>query len=143
MPNGVSPYAAYPFMLHELYSLPWGLQIAGNQLTLRSIHCRGPVRSSSVGTVCLDCEKLRNNDILKGILKRIETGVDAHCALVYQPIAGLIELVRKKNQKIDNMRLMKLTISRKVSTRTGTLDDYKKFVMALSEGKVQRVDALI
>jgi len=65
-----------------------------------------------------------------------------HTVLVYQPIAGLIELIRK-NQKIDNMCLMKLTISRKVSTCTGTLDDYKKFVMALSEEKVQRVNALI
>ena len=58
-------------------------------------------------------------------------------------MGGLVELVRQKSQKIDNMRFSKLTISKKLSTWARALDDYKRFIMALSEGKVQRIDALI
>ena len=142
MPNGVSPYAAYPFMLHEHYPLPWGIQITHNRLMLHSVHCTNTLDNCS-STSCRECEKVLTNDILRGILDRMTNGVHANCTLVYQPMAGLIELIRQKNQKVDNLRFSKLTIFKKLSTRAKTLDDHKKFLMALSEGKIQRIDALI
>ena len=92
---------------------------------------------------CQECEKLLTNNILEGNLNRIKNGVHANYALVYQPMAGLVELVRQKNQKIDNMWFSKLTISKKLSTCARALDDYKRYIMALSKGKVQRIGALI
>ena len=97
------------------------------------------------GESCQRCKDVLTNSILEGILDRIKDGVHENCTLAYQPIGGLIELVRKKNTMLDSMRFMKLTASRKLVTRARTIDDYKKFVLALSEpdGKVKRLDALI
>jgi len=85
------------------------------------------------------------NSILEGIMDRMKDGIHENCKLAYQPIGGLIELVRKKNEILDSMRFKKLAVSRKLVTRARTIDDYKKFIMALGEpdGKVQRLDALI
>ena len=70
-------------------------------------------------------------------------GVHENSTLAYQPIGGLIEIVWRKNNQLNVLRITKHTISRRLATHARTLDDYKKFVMALSEGKTQRVDALI
>ena len=102
MPDGISPYAAYPFMLHERYRLPWGIQIFHNRMTLHSVHCT---------------KILLTNDELEGILDRIKIGVHANCALVYQPMG---ELVRQKSQKIDTMWFSKLTISRNFDSGEGS-----------------------
>jgi len=39
MPSGLSPYQAYPFGLHDLFILPWGVHIMQNKLRIQSIHC--------------------------------------------------------------------------------------------------------
>jgi hypothetical protein len=83
------------------------------------------------------------NNIVEGIQDRIERGVHENSPLKYQPIGGLVELVRRKNEQLQILRITKHTISRRLATHARSLDDHKKFVMALGEGHVQRVDALI
>jgi len=83
------------------------------------------------------------NNVVEGIRNQIETGVHENSPLAYQCIAGLIELVRRKNEQLQILRLTKHTISRRLATHARTIDEYKKFVIALGEGKIQRVDALI
>jgi hypothetical protein len=58
-------------------------------------------------------------------------------------IGGLVELVRRKNDSLQVLRLTKLTMARKLVVRARTLDAHKKFVMALGDSKVNRLDALI
>jgi len=86
---------------------------------------------------------LLTNNVVEGIRDRIERGVHENSPLAYQSIAGLIELVRRKNEQLQILRLTKHTISRRLATHVKTIDEYKKFVMVLGEGKIQRVNALI
>ena len=80
---------------------------------------------------------------MEGILRRIEDGVHENTPLVYQPIGGLIELVRRKTQALDTLRFTKLTMARKLVVQAKSLDMYKQFVMALGDSNVNRIDALI
>lgn len=41
MPDGVLPYSAYPFMLHEIFVLPWNIHVVDHQMTIQLIHCMG------------------------------------------------------------------------------------------------------
>jgi len=139
MPPGISPFGAYPFMLHDKFQLPWNLQICDNRLTLYSHKCQGDSTANS----CRECEKLLTNGVVEGIMDRIRGGVHENSPLAYQPIAGLIDIICRKNEQLQVLRSTKLAISRLLAGHAQTLDDYKKFVMALGEGKTQRVDALI
>ena len=92
---------------------------------------------------CRLCQDLLLNNIVEGILQRIETGVHENTPLAYQPIGGLIELVRRRNESLEVLRLTKLTMTRKLVARARTLDAHKKFIMALGDSHVNRLDALI
>jgi len=120
---GVSPYSAYPFKLHDIFS------------------CTG--RGSTNKDACRPCRELLLNTILEGIKDRIEKGVHENTPLAFQPIESLIELLRRKNRALDTLRFTKLTMARKIIARAKTLDAYKKFLMALADGNVNRIDALI
>ena len=78
-----------------------------------------------------------------GIINRIHSGVHANMPLADQPLGGMVELIHQKDEKLDNLRLIKLTFARKLVACTTTLNAYKKFVTALGDTKVDRVDALI
>jgi hypothetical protein len=58
-------------------------------------------------------------------------------------MGGLVSIIRRKNKKLDQQCFSKLTMSRKLISSATTLDEYKKFVMALGDSNVQRIDALI
>jgi len=92
---------------------------------------------------CRLCQDLLLNNIVEGILQRIETGVHANTPLAYQPIGGLIELVRCRNESLEVLWLTKLTMAQKLIARARTLDTHKKFIMALGDSHVNRLDALI
>jgi len=134
MPSGVNPYAAYPFMLHQQFQLPWNIQIINSRLTLHSIHYQGDAVINLKS--CHECEGLLTNNVVEGIRNRIERGVHENSPLAYQSIAGLIELVQRKNEQLQILRLTKHTISQRLATHVKTIDEYKKFVMVLGEGKM-------
>jgi len=56
MPDGVLPYSAYPFMLHEVFVLPWHIHLVDHQLSIQSIHCAGVHETSSDS--CRACSQL-------------------------------------------------------------------------------------
>ncbi|KAF8889386.1 hypothetical protein BD779DRAFT_1611119 [Infundibulicybe gibba] len=80
---------------------------------------------------------------MEGIRQRMEHGVHENSPYVYQSMQGLINLMRKKTNTIDAMRYEKLTRAAKLLTRVGALDEHKRFIMAVGDGRVDRVDALI
>jgi len=140
-PPGVSPYSSYPFMLHNKYSLPWDIHILSHRMWVQAIGCK--TLPSHNQESCRPCRELLHNNIIEGILQRIETGVHENTPLAYQPIEGLIELVRRKSDGLEALRLTKLAMARKLIVRARTLDAHKKFIMALADSKVNRLDALI
>ena len=91
MPDGVLPYSAYPFMLHEEFVLPWNIHVVDHQLSIQSIHCTG-VRET-LSDSCEACSQLLTHQIVEGILYRLKNGIHANTNFVYQPITGLIEIL--------------------------------------------------
>ncbi|KAF8148022.1 hypothetical protein B0H34DRAFT_803153 [Crassisporium funariophilum] len=110
LPVGVSPYSAYPYKLHDTLSLPWDIHIQNHQMRLQSTHCKGMAGKDA----CRPCRKLFFSVILEGIRDQIERGVHENTPLVYQPIEGLIALVRRKNESLDTLQFIKLTMARKI-----------------------------
>jgi hypothetical protein len=141
MPESVLPYSAYPFMLHEAYALPWHIHIIGHRMLIQSIHCAN-VRETSSDS-CQACSQLLTHRIVEGILDRIKNGIHANTTYAYQPIGGLIEILRKKCAMLDELRFKQLSTSRTMATRARTVGQYEQLVMAMSEGTVNRMDALL
>ena len=81
--------------------------------------------------------------MVKGILTRIVEGMNKNTLLAYQPIGGLVELVRCKNNSLEVLRLTNLTMARKLVVWAQTLDAHKKFVMVLGDSNINQLDTLI
>ncbi|KAF8890598.1 hypothetical protein BD779DRAFT_1702573 [Infundibulicybe gibba] len=140
---GATPYAAYPFMLHEQLLLPWDVHLTKDRLMIQSTSCEGTVDEDSDDRGCRICRTLPTHGVMEGIRQRMEHGVHENSPYVYQSMQGLINLMRKKTNTIDAMRYEKLTRAAKLLTRVGALDEHKRFIMAVGDGRVDRVDALI
>ncbi|KAH9032123.1 hypothetical protein EDB85DRAFT_1890789 [Lactarius pseudohatsudake] len=141
MPDGVLPYSAYPFMLHKTFVLPWNIHIIGHRLSVQSVQCVGVQETSSDS--CRACSQLLTHRIIEGILSRIKNGIHENTTYAYQPIGGLIEVLRKKCASLDGMHFKKLSTSRTLATRAQTVGQYEQLVMAMSKGSVNRLDALL
>jgi len=142
LPPGSSPYKVYPFLLHKTLSLPWGISIIHNKMRVISMTCKGQVNHESADS-CIECEKALTHNIMDGIMNRMVNGVHENTPLAYQPPAGLVQVIRRKVHAIDTKRFLALEVARKLGTQAQALEDYKKFVLALSEGKAKWVDAVI
>jgi len=116
MPVGVLPYVAYPFMLHDVYTLPWDIHIIEHRLFIQSTHCTKSIQHID-SDCCHECKRLLTHRTVEGILQRISAGIHINTAYMYQPIGGLVEILRKKNKKLDEMRFKQLTMSRTLATR--------------------------
>ena len=139
--NGQSPHGSYPFALHDRFSLPWNYAVLNGVLILFSRGCRR--LQGSVTRTCQPCQDLRNNKFLEGIVMRIEYGIAENTPFAFHGINGLIELLNRKNEHIEFHRLRGLNQARNLLRKATVLDDYKRFLVAIASGKVQRVDALI
>lgn len=107
MPNGVLPYGAYPFMLHNVFVLPWNIHVVDHQLSIQSIHCTGV--QESLSDPCQLCSQLLTHRLVEGILDRIKNGIHANTNFVYQPITSLIEILRKKCAMLDGLCFKQLS----------------------------------
>ncbi|KAI9430998.1 hypothetical protein H4582DRAFT_1823275 [Lactarius indigo] len=108
---------------------------------VQSIQCGGVQETSSDS--CRACSQLLTHRIVEGILAQIKNGIHENTTYVYQPIGGLIEVLRKKCALLDELRFKQLSISRSLATRARTVGQYEQLVMAMSEGSVNRLDALL
>ncbi|KAH8997735.1 hypothetical protein EDB86DRAFT_3152472 [Lactarius hatsudake] len=141
MPDGVLPYSAYPFMLHEVFVLPWHIHLVGPRMSIQLVHCTG-VRETSSDS-CQACSQLLTHQIVEGILHRISNGIHTNTVYAYQPIGSLIEILRKKCAMLDGLWFKQLLVSRTLATWARTVGQYEQLVMAMSEGIVNRMDALL
>ncbi|KAJ7191493.1 hypothetical protein GGX14DRAFT_381107, partial [Mycena pura] len=110
-------------------------------LSLTVHSCTGKQRSGRKN--CTPCADLKHNSILKGIITRSEEGVHENANLEYYSPAALVEIARQKSQQIQGLRLGVLNSSRVLLTQAGAMSDYKRFVVAIGSGKVQRVDRVV
>ena len=73
----------------------------------------------------------------------IKNRVHLNSTLDYQPIGGLIELVRRKTDQIEQMHLTKLNDNRKLETHAASLADHKQWILAIASGRVECVSSLV
>ncbi|KAJ6456839.1 hypothetical protein DFH09DRAFT_1384197 [Mycena vulgaris] len=137
LPHGLD----YPFGLHTLLSLPWGVEYSNGVVTLRSHDCQKTTANGRSN--CRPCADLSKESTVQGIMNRAEDGVHENVNFAYHGVTGLAELLRRKNQRIQELRLHGLSIASKVITQARSLSDYKRLVTAIGSGVVQRVDRVV
>jgi hypothetical protein len=115
--------------------------IRDNQMSIQSTHCMGV--QETLSDPCQACSQLLTHRIVEGIMDRIKTGIHKNTTFAYQPIAGLIEILQKKCTMLDGLRFKQLSTSRTLATWARTMGQYEQLVMAMSEGNVNRLDALL
>ncbi|KAN0132254.1 hypothetical protein V8E53_010020 [Lactarius tabidus] len=109
MPNSVPPFSAYPFMLHEQFALPWDIHIVDHQMSIQLIKCTGIWERSSDS--CQACSQLLTHQIVEAILCWIKDGIHVNTNYAYQPIGGLIEILRKKSAMLNGLHFKQLSMS--------------------------------
>ncbi|KAF8262077.1 hypothetical protein EI94DRAFT_1705043 [Lactarius quietus] len=135
MPDGVLPYSAYPFMLHEKFVLPWNFHVVDYQMSMQSIHCK-EVQSTESDS-CEACLQLLTHQIVEGIICQIETGINASTSYVYQPIGGPIEILQKKSAMLDGLRFKQLSTLQTLAACAQTVGQYEQLVMAMGRPQPQ------
>ncbi|THU83440.1 hypothetical protein K435DRAFT_689543 [Dendrothele bispora CBS 962.96] len=141
-PPGLSHHTHYPFALHFHQNLPWNYCVnLENKMILYARECKGV--GSRESKVCSACSSLETNETLRKIMDRVVNGLDENTRAAYCSHHELVKRIERKDRQINTLKLRGLNDSRLLHGRTAALDDYKRFVKALKDGKVENVDRLI
>ena len=73
----------------------------------------------------------------------MDEGVHENATFAYHSFNGLVEILNRKSKKLEFVQLHGLNQARKLLVKAGELSEYKRFVLAISSGKVERVDRVI
>jgi hypothetical protein len=142
-PAGENQHTTYPFGIHAKYSLPWDYFSEGHRFFLRSTSCRRRVAGSEPRP-CRACNDLdRRDDMLHEIRERIANGINENVPLIFFPVGGLIQRIRKKNDQLQAMRLTNLNDARMLAGKIAELDLHKQFMMAVAASDEPRIAQLI
>ncbi|KAJ6541961.1 hypothetical protein B0H10DRAFT_2244898 [Mycena sp. CBHHK59/15] len=132
---GKTASSDYPYALHDTLQLPWTYSSsADGTLTLRSIAC-SKIRAKGRSN-CRACTDFSKDSILEGILDRAKHRVHEKANYAYQSFSGLIELLRRKNKRIEEMKMRGFNAARRIARQARSLTDHKRFV------RVENVDRL-
>ncbi|KAH7907202.1 hypothetical protein BJ138DRAFT_1104514 [Hygrophoropsis aurantiaca] len=140
IPPGNTAYGGYPFKLHDTHTLPWDVHLVGRKLILQVEGCTG---ITSGGSCCHSCASLTESRILCAIRDRMENGIHENSPHAFQPIDGLLKIIKRKTESIDTMRVTKMNAGRKLAGKLAVLADTKKFIIAGAQHGGVRLDALM
>jgi hypothetical protein len=140
-PPGMSAHLPYPYGIHDELGDPWDYSVTRGTMILHAKGCK--LKAQCMSGHCAACDRLTENGNLQGVLQRIETGVHENTRLTYHSVGGLITIVRRKIGEVCALRLRRLNDVQKLARKAVALDDFKRWVMAVSSGKVERVDRLV
>ncbi|KAF6747088.1 hypothetical protein DFP72DRAFT_1075733 [Ephemerocybe angulata] len=141
IPGHGSPTSMYPFGLHDEIDLPWDFAVQNGRMTLTARLCEGMVRKE--GEACRLCWALKGNNVLKGVVERMRTGVKEGTKYAYYGAGGLQRLLREKNKRVEFYRLRALSNARRLTAKATALDDHKRFLTAVASKRVEHVDRII
>ena len=142
-PKGLSPHTDYPFGLHNSTLLPWDYSVRNGVMILHARSCNGVGPKTRGTQSCRACQDLQKNTHLKGIRTRMDEGVHESTNFAYHSFNGLIKILDRKSKKLEFVQLRGLNQARKLLIKAGELSEYKRFALAISSGKVDRVDRVI
>jgi hypothetical protein len=140
-PPGRSAHSSYPYGIHDELGDPWDYSVTSGAMILRAKGCTS--KAQHMHGRCKACDRLTENGNLQGVLRRINTGVHENTHLTYHSIGGLVTIARRKIGEVRTLRLRRLNDAQKLVGKAVALDDFKRWVMAVGSGKVERVDRLV
>ncbi|KAJ7104685.1 hypothetical protein C8R44DRAFT_746366 [Mycena epipterygia] len=139
---GKTASSDYPYGLHDIITLPWTYESnVDDTLTLRSKACKKTGLNGRSN--CRACAELPKQATLKGILDRSKDGVHENAQYGYHPISGLVQIIRRKNKRIEELRVRGLNAAKRLAVQARSLTDHKRFVRAIGSGKVENVDRVV
>lgn len=141
-PDGQFPGGSYPFLLHDVKQLRWGYEYRQGRFYLRSNQCKG---AASHGTKqCKACQHIDLDDgWLEGIRARLQNGVPRRAPNAYKPIGVLTAQNRQLRDSFDSKRLALFSAHVRLGVKSKKIDLHKRLVMAIADGGVRRVDAVL
>ena len=141
-PPGQQAHTSYPFALHTRAILPltWDYSRRRDGFFLVSHMCTGVVKRNGR---CERCDDLENNEYLQRIVARFTNGLHENTTLIYHGIGGLIDVVHRKMQTIDVLRLRRLNEFKKLVGKQGAIDVQKQLLLAISSQHIPRVDHVL
>jgi hypothetical protein len=92
---------------------------------------------------CQSCSALPKNKSLEGIVTGLENGVNPKVPFIYHGVGGLIEILQRKGEQNEFLRLQALNQARTLLGKATALSDYKWLVPAIASGKVSRVSQVV
>lgn len=137
--KGQNPHLTYPFGLHAKITLPWNYSVHNGTLILYSQSCNGSATRDT--PTCQSCRDLPLHSALSGILSRAELGMHENSGYSYYGFGVMLEIVEKKNEQLEAMRLKGLNNMRQLMGQAESLSDYNRFLHAMANGFefIQRV----
>ncbi|KAF8198428.1 hypothetical protein BJ912DRAFT_1074363 [Pholiota molesta] len=148
LPEDVSPFSSYPFLLHTKRDLPWSVVVDRDNLILRSTRCTHLALSSHKGKEtkplpCHYCSRLHDNDVVMGIRHRILDGTHENTPWVYLTPAEMYASLQRKTKVINNLKLRALNNAVSIGIRNRKLKTWKRLVMAIGKSDIARLRSLI
>jgi hypothetical protein len=140
-PPGQTVIGAYPFLLHVEEHTPWEFSSDGGSLLLRARNCEN--RNLDKHGLCRPCQTLQSNTKFRNVLARIENGVNEKAPYKFRGLTDLTEIARKKDRTIDLYRLRRTNDAKKLVGREGTITLHRQVLLAMSSGKIPRMDRIL
>ncbi|KAF8262083.1 hypothetical protein EI94DRAFT_1773276 [Lactarius quietus] len=140
-PPGQTGIGAYPFLLHTKEHTPWEFSSHCGSLLLHARKCKN--RNLDKDGLCEPCRALLSNTKFRNVLSRIEDGVNENTPYKFHRLSSLTEIARKKDHTIHLFRLRRTNDAKKLVGREGTITMHHQVLLAMSSGKIPRLDRIL
>jgi hypothetical protein len=131
---GKNQHTSYPFGLHNEQLIPWNYHSIDDKFYLQSKTCTKAKMEPD--KTCAPCWALLSMSIYQGVIDQMECGVHESTPLTYHRVGGLITVIQRKLDQVQQLWFTKLNNSRKLLGKVVALEDHKQWIMAVASGKV-------
>ncbi|KAH9024681.1 hypothetical protein EDB85DRAFT_1870012 [Lactarius pseudohatsudake] len=138
---GQTAIGTYPFLLHTEEHTPWEFSSRCSSLLLRARKCED--QNLDENGLCKPCQALLTNERFRKVLGRVQDGVNGHTPYKYHGLASLAEIARKREHTIEMFRLRRINDTKKLVGREGAIGLHRQVLLAMSTGKVPRLDRVL
>ena len=128
----------YPFGLHSDPSVSLGFT-ARTDGALQATDCLRTCPSSA--DACGRCLSLQHDSKVQGIMRKAHEGIAASCTTkyAYRSMSQMQEVARHHKAKADRGRLDGFNLGRRIVSLTRSLQQHKRFMLALSDSRAAHV----
>ena len=138
-----TPAFSYPSQIHGAKSVPWTTLYSNNRILIQSDDCKRNVPSGDKSDACLPCRNLLKHAVIQGIIERDKLGARENTPYQWLSYNHLAQLLHRKNEQLNDLKLIRLNLERSLLRRARSLSDFKRFVFAVSCGNIPRLHSLV